>query len=171
MTRTTDPASLPYRPCVGVMLLNRQGLAFVGRRIDRDAANETGIAWQMPQGGVDPGEDLAAAALRELNEETGIAPDAVALLAESAHWHRYDLPPYLLGVALKGKFRGQTQKWFAARFLGEDADVRLDVHGEPEFDAWRWAPLAELSSLIVPFKRSVYDAVVAEFAHLAAGVP
>jgi putative (di)nucleoside polyphosphate hydrolase len=157
----TPPSHGPkdYRRCVGVMLLNRQGLVFVGRRIDREA-NET---WQMPQGGVDAGENLADAARRELAEETGIT--RAELLAEAPDWLKYDLPPHLMGVALKGKYRGQTQKWFAMRFLGDDAEIDLNVH-EPEFDAWRWVPMTELPSLIVPFKRQVYVDVIKAFQHL-----
>jgi putative (di)nucleoside polyphosphate hydrolase len=158
MTPPRQPTE--YRRCVGIMLLNRQGHVFVGRRIDREA-NET---WQMPQGGVDDGEDLVAAARRELAEETGIAH--AELLAEAKDWFRYDLPPHLIGVALKGRFRGQTQKWFAMRFLGQDGDIDLNVH-EPEFDAWRWVAMDALTELIVPFKRQVYADVVKAFRHLA----
>jgi putative (di)nucleoside polyphosphate hydrolase len=157
----TDPLTLPYRPCVGVMLMNRDGLIFTGSRIDR----EGGEAWQMPQGGIDEGEDLHAAARRELFEETGI--DNIEIVAESAGWLNYDLPPELLGKALKGMYRGQTQKWFLARFLGADDDVRLDLH-EPEFEAWRWVPVNDLPSVIVPFKKAIYEALVEEFGPIVA---
>lgn len=149
-----DPDQLPYRPCVGVMLVNDSGGVFVGRRID------TADAWQMPQGGIDPGEAPRAAALRELKEEIGT--DRAAVLAESAGWHRYDLPPHLLGKVWGGRFRGQEQKWVLARFTGTDADIDLNV-GDPEFDAWQWVPVDDLIRLIVPFKRAIYQAVVDEF--------
>lgn len=119
----------------------------------------------MPQGGVDDGEDLRAAALRELEEETGITK--VRVLAEAAEWFTYDLPPEAVGVALKGKYRGQKQKWFAVRFLGTDRDVNLKHHRPPEFDAFRWVGIDELPDLIVPFKRHVYEQVVEAFRHLA----
>lgn len=156
-----DPEKLPYRPCVGVMVLNAQGRVFVGRRI----VQEMGQAWQMPQGGIDEGEDLLTAALRELEEETGITK--VRVLAEAAEWFTYDLPPEALGIALKGKYRGQRQKWFAVRFLGSDRDVNLKHHRPPEFDAFRWVAIDELPDLIVPFKRGVYVQVVEAFRHLA----
>lgn len=156
-----DPSTLPYRPCVGVMVLNRAGLVFVGRRIETDV----GEAWQMPQGGVDDGEDLREAALRELAEETGITK--VSVLAEAPDWFTYDLPAEAIGIALKGKYRGQRQKWFAVRFLGTDRDIDLNAHKPPEFDAFRWVSIDDLTELIVPFKRRVYEKVADEFRHLA----
>jgi len=163
VSKIIDPETLPYRPCVGMMVLNRAGRVFVGRRIFGDV----GESWQMPQGGVDPGEDLRAAALRELEEETGIAK--VDVLAEAPDWLTYDLPREAVGVALKGKYRGQTQKWFAMRFLGEDRDIDLRAHLPAEFDAFRWVEVEELPRLIVPFKRDVYVKVVELFRHLARG--
>lgn len=154
-----DPAVLPYRPCVGVMLVNREGLAFVGRRID----NREGDWWQMPQGGVDPGEDIQAAALRELAEETGVAPGLVSIISRTRDELRYDLPESLIGKLWGGRFRGQRQHWFLARFSGDDSDVRLDAHDPPEFEDWKWVSPDLLPELIVPFKRRVYAAVLAEF--------
>ncbi|MFT3810768.1 MAG: RNA pyrophosphohydrolase [Micropepsaceae bacterium] len=151
-----DAAHLPYRPCVGVMLTDGNGRVFVGSRLDREA----GEAWQMPQGGIDKGEDLEAAARRELFEETGI--QSIEIIAESQDWLTYDLPPHLLGKALKGRYRGQTQKWFLARFTGKDSEIRLDLH-EPEFETWKWAAVDDLPMLIVPFKKALYEALVAEF--------
>lgn len=160
-----DPEKLPYRPCVGVVLFNREGRVWIGRR--RDKANDEGAGqwWQMPQGGIDSGEDPARAALRELKEETGVV--SAEVIAETPGWLRYDLPVHLIGKAWKGRYRGQEQKWFACRFLGEDAEIDISGHGhKPEFDQWRWAPLAELPELIVPFKRAVYLEVVEAFRHL-----
>lgn len=151
---------LPYRPCVGVMLVNASGEVFVGQRIDNP-----GPAWQMPQGGVDPGEDTRTAALRELGEETGISPDLVTVEAETAGWVPYDLPHDLVPKLWKGRFRGQEQKWFLLRFHGTDADVNIQTD-HAEFSEWRWLPVAELLDNIVPFKRHVYQAVLSEFEEL-----
>ena len=148
---------LGYRPNVGVVLVDRRGLVFVGRRGDTDSE-----AWQMPQGGIDAGETPAAAGLRELQEETGIAPDRVVPLAETAFWLAYDLPPALAAGKWGGRYRGQAQKWVALRFLGADADVDLARH-HPEFVAWRWASPDEVVAGVVAFKRPVYRAVLAEF--------
>jgi len=153
-----DPSTLPYRPCAGVMLVNRDGKVFVGQRID-----STLEAWQMPQGGIDPGEDAQEAAVRELWEETGVAADKVLLLAEAPEELRYDLPPELIGKVWKGRYRGQTQRWFLFRFLGEDSDIRIET-AHPEFRAWRWADPAELPEVIVGFKRALYEQVLAIFA-------
>jgi len=152
-----DVADLPYRPCVGVMLANEAGQVFVGRRKD------TPEAWQMPQGGIDRGETPRQAGLRELEEEIGTAKAEV--VAETAGWHRYDLPPDLLGKVWGGRWRGQEQKWLLCRFTGRDADIRLDT-AHPEFDAWRWVRPEQTVDLIVPFKREIYRAVVAELAPL-----
>lgn len=162
-----DPTSLPYRPCVGVMLLNTEGMVFVGRRSERKGASEgEGQWWQMPQGGVDPGETAEEAARRELWEETGVR--RAAFIAQTEDWLLYDLPPELVGVAWQGRFRGQKQMWFAARFEGTESEVDLRPRPDhkAEFDAWRWVPVAELPDLVVPFKREVYAAVVAAFAPL-----
>lgn len=153
-------ASLPYRPCVGVMLLNPDGLIFGGQRRDSDSP-----AWQMPQGGIDPGETPAIAALRELGEETGIGPDLVAHLAEAPDWISYDLPPELVGRVWKGRFRGQRQRWFAMRYLGRDDQINIATE-HPEFSRWRWIGADEMLATIVPFKRGVYRQVIAAFAPL-----
>lgn len=169
-SKPVDPESLPYRPCVGIMVLNRDGLVWAGRRIaltDSEMAGSDRL-WQMPQGGIDKGEDPLPAARRELYEETGMR--AVSLLGEAPDWINYDLPAHLVGLALKGKYRGQTQRWFAFRFEGEDSEIAINPPPgghEPEFDAWGWKPMDELPSLIVPFKRAVYEQVVAAFRHLA----
>lgn len=156
------PESLPYRPCAGFMLVNAQGLVFVGERIDPSAHG----FWQMPQGGIDKGEDVRDAALRELEEETGVAPHMVEVIAQGSRPFVYDLPPELLGKLWKGKYRGQEQYWFLGRFLGEDADIDLEAHDPPEFNAWRWIAPEQLPELIIPFKRAVYEEVLAEFRSL-----
>lgn len=158
----TDPFSLPYRPCAGVMLLNRDGKVFVGQRID-----STLEAWQMPQGGIDPGETSRDTAIRELGEETGIAPEHVAFVAEAPDELFYDLPAELVGKIWKGRYRGQRQRWLLFRFIGEDADIDIATE-HPEFRAWRWSDPADLPAMIVPFKRDLYEKVLAAFsAHLA----
>jgi putative (di)nucleoside polyphosphate hydrolase len=160
--------ALPYRPCVGLLVLNPAGRVFVGRRIDGPEHVDATHAWQMPQGGVDPGEDPWPAALRELYEETNI--QSVEKLAEIADWLTYDIPRDIVGQAWKGKYRGQTQKWFALRFTGDEReiDVAHPAGGhEAEFAAWRWVRMQDLPGLIVPFKRKVYERVVQEFSHLA----
>ena len=148
---------LPYRPAVGVMLLNAENKVFVGQRLDNALD-----AWQMPQGGVDKGEDVEAAALRELSEETGILAHHVELVARAARQLDYDLPEDLMSRVWGGKYRGQRQTWFLARFLGTDEDVNIETP-EPEFRAWKWADPRDLPSMIVPFKRALYEAVLAEF--------
>lgn len=150
---------LPYRPCVGIMLVNAEGLVFVGRRID-----QTIEGWQMPQGGIDDGETPAEAALRELKEEAGT--DKAVVIGEMDEWLAYDLPQHLLGVALHGRYRGQRQKWFALRFTGTDSDIDIRTH-EPEFGEWRWLALEALPRLVVPFKRDTYAKVIAAFRDIA----
>ena len=151
-------SDLPYRPCVGIMLFNQDGNVFVGKRID-----QTVEGWQMPQGGIDKGETPEQAARRELQEEVGT--DKAEIIAEMEDWVTYDLPEHLVGVAFKGKYKGQRQKWFALRFTGQDGDVDLTSH-EPEFSAFQWVSLEALPELIVPFKRDTYKAVIAAFRNL-----
>lgn len=159
----SDPfAQLPYRPCVGVMLVNPAGHAFVGRRID----NREGNFWQMPQGGIDDGEDLDAAALRELWEETGVRDEHVTILARTREELLYDLPEELMGRMWGGKYRGQRQHWLLARYSGSDADIDLDAHDPAEFCEWKWIDPVQLPELIVPFKKRVYRAVLDEFRDL-----
>ena len=154
---------LPYRRNVGAALFNAEGKVLLARRADLPP--EVATAWQLPQGGLDEGEDPRLAVLRELKEEIGT--DQVEILAEVADWLSYDLPPELQGKALRGKYRGQTQKWFALRFLGQDADIRLDADAHVEFDAWRWADLSELPEIAVAFRKPIYARLAQEFAPFA----
>lgn len=157
----TDKDTLPYRLNVGAVLLSREGLVFVGKR------KGFPDAWQLPQGGVDEGENIRQAVLRELKEEIGT--DKAEILAEHPDWLTYDLPPHLLGVAWKGKYRGQKQKWYALRFTGTDADIDLYADDHPEFEDWRWVKLAELPHLAVSFKRDIYEVLARDFASYAQG--
>jgi len=155
---------LPYRPCAGVILMNRDGRVFVGQRID-----STLEAWQLPQGGIDPGEEADAAGLRELFEETGVTADKVELIARAPRELTYDLPEDMIGKVWKGKWRGQRQIWFLYRFLGEDSDIRIDTE-HPEFRAWRWTEPETLPTMIVPFKKALYEELLVVFAaHFTAG--
>ena len=161
----TDPATLPYRPNVGAVLFNGRGQVFVARRANFPNAEGAAGGWQLPQGGIDADEDPRGAVLRELAEEIGT--DRAEIIGEHADWLTYDLPPELIGRTLGGRYRGQRQRWFALRFLGSDADIRLDADPHPEFDAWRWADLTTLPSLAVDFKRPIYDILAVSFRHFA----
>lgn len=156
---------LPYRSNVGAVLFNRQGQVFVARRANFPNAEGPAGGWQLPQGGIDPDENPADAVLRELAEEIGT--DKSELIGEHPDWLTYDLPANLIGIALRGRYRGQRQRWFALRFTGEDTDIRLDADPHPEFDAWRWAKIAELPSLAVVFKKPIYKILMASFARFA----
>jgi putative (di)nucleoside polyphosphate hydrolase len=166
---------MPYRDCVGVAVFNREGKVFIGRRKpDKWIEDKTEFAapWQMPQGGIDKGEEPAVAALREMFEETSIR--SVQPLGEAPDWVYYDLPDEALGIALKGKYRGQRQRWFAYLFTGEESEINVAEPGDgsmpAEFDVWRWEELGKLPDLVVAFKRDAYGKVVAAFAHLPAQV-
>ena len=160
---------LPYRPCVGIMVLNRDGLVWTGRRLSVGNSESDGTPqlWQMPQGGIDKDEEPLEAAKRELFEETGIC--SVSLLAEAPEWISYDLPRHLIGIGLRGKYRGQTQKWFAFRFGGDESEIAINpppAGNSAEFDAWAWKPMDALPDLIVPFKQDAYRRVISVFRHL-----
>lgn len=158
MSTAAERDARPYRDGVGIALLNPADLVFVGQRID-----QTAEAWQMPQGGIDPGENPLTAALREMEEEIGVPASMAEIIAESRDWLTYDLPPDLADKVWKGRYRGQRQKWYLARFKGSDSDINLQT-AHPEFNQWRWLPFRQLPDLIVPFKRPIYEMIVAEFA-------
>jgi putative (di)nucleoside polyphosphate hydrolase len=158
-------SKLPYRPNVGAVLFNREGLVFVARRADMPNAEGPAGGWQLPQGGIDEGEDPAVAVFRELEEEIGTRK--ADIIGVHPDWLTYDLPADLLGIAWRGRYRGQRQRWFAMRFTGDDSDIRLDLDPHPEFDAWRWVPLTDLPALAVPFKRAIYEILTASFADFA----
>jgi putative (di)nucleoside polyphosphate hydrolase len=156
-------STLPYRQNVGAALFNTDGLVFVGRRADLPAASDA--LWQLPQGGMDEGEDPSAAVLRELEEEVGTAQ--AEILEQHTEWLSYDLPEALIGRAFSGRFSGQRQMWFALRFLGSDSDIVLDRDAHPEFSAWRWVKLHDIPALAVPFKRPIYERIARDFARWA----
>ena len=156
----TDFEHRPYRLGVGAVVFNGDGQVFVARRIDTETD-----AWQLPQGGIDEGEDPLEAVFREVEEEIGTRK--VVMIAPALDWRAYDLPPDLADRVWKGRYRGQRQMWYALRFTGEPDDIRLDASGHPEFDAWRWAPISTLPSLAISFKRQLYADLVAEFGHIA----
>ncbi len=165
-----DRKALPYRPCVGIALFNDAGLVWIGNRSDEDAEGEGGGHWwQMPQGGLDEGEDPLKAAHRELYEETSVK--SASLIREAKGWFKYDIPPDLILGSWGGRYRGQKQKWFAFRFEGKELEIDVLHPGggkhKPEFSAWRWEKLARLPDLVVPFKRRVYEQVAAAFADIA----
>ncbi|WP_458093575.1 RNA pyrophosphohydrolase [Roseomonas sp. WA12] len=156
---------LPLRPNVGACLFNRDGLVLIARRADQPVGEASSGAWQLPQGGLDAGEDPERAVLRELSEEIGTR--SAAVMGQMPEWLDYDLPSHLVGKALGGMYRGQTQLWFALRFLGDDSEIRLDADKHQEFDAWRWATLAELPDIAVAFRRPIYERLAQEFARYA----
>jgi putative (di)nucleoside polyphosphate hydrolase len=157
---------LPFRRNVGAVLFNSAGKVFIGHRADLPKGSEPTLGWQLPQGGINGDEDPRRAVFRELAEEIGT--DRAEIIAEHPDWLRYDFPADLLGRALRGRYRGQMQRWFALRFLGEDADIGLDADPHPEFDAWRWAELSEIPALAVAFKRPIYEILAHSFARFAA---
>lgn len=157
--KSVKKKDLPYRPCVGILLFNAQGRVLIARRSDFETN-----AWQLPQGGIDKGEEPEDAALRELEEETGTAN--VKILAQSADWLSYDLPSELIGKAWRGRYRGQTQKWFAMLFLGQDSEITPEKVEHPEFDDWKWVDLKDVPEIAIEFKRSIYQSLVEEFSFL-----
>jgi len=157
---------LPYRPCVGAALFNRDGLVWIGRRADKPNNEGAGHWWQMPQGGIDEGEDAKTAMLRELTEETGVR--SAKIIGEAPGWLTYDLPEHLIGTAWGGRYKGQKQKWFALRFTGDDSEIDISGVGHAaEFDLWRWERLERLPELVIPFKRGVYEQVAKAFKDFA----
>lgn len=163
---TQDNIEFQYRPNVGLAVFHRSGLVFLGKRVAIDGP----YAWQMPQGGVDPGETPLDAAYRELEEEIGVTAAHVDLLEEAPDWYFYDFPEDIRARLKSGKFRGQRQKWFAFRFKGRDSDVRLDAH-DREFSDWRWAPLETAPQLVIPFKRATYEQIAQRFQRYTTGAP
>ena len=167
MNEIARPDITAFRPCVGVMLLNRERKVWIGRRFDKQNDDGVGKWWQMPQGGIDKDENPAKAAIRELAEETSVT--SAEIISESPGWYKYELPAHLIGKSWNGKYRGQTQKWFAMQFLGQDSEINLAPPGQkPEFDQWRWVQMTEMLDLIIPFKHAVYEDVIQAFKHLAA---
>lgn len=166
---TKQPKDLPYRKCVGIMVLNSDNKVWVGHRIAETARENDDPAklWQMPQGGIDKGEEAEQAARRELYEETGM--QSIELLSEAPDWINYNLPEHLVGIALKGKYRGQSQRWFVYRFTGSESEIQINPppgDEKAEFDQWNWVDMNVLPDLIVPFKRELYLKVVEAFNHL-----